>query len=99
VGTGTTQNQMSPIRIETLSNIIQVSAWNMSAALNESGEVFIWGCAGCLKPTKQAFDQQFSEIKVGGSFIVLADDNGHLLQTDGIQKPKYIEGVNEKISL
>ena len=71
----------------------------MSAALNESGEVFIWGCAGCLKPTKQAFDQQFSEIKVGGSFIVLADDNGHLLQTDGIQKPKYIEGVNEKISL
>jgi len=24
----------------------------MSAALSESGEVYIWGCAGCLKPTK-----------------------------------------------
>ena len=51
----------------------------MSAALSESGEVYIWGCAGCLKPTKKAFNEHFSEIKVGGSFIVLADDNGHLL--------------------
>jgi hypothetical protein len=71
----------------------------MSAALSESGEVYIWGCAGCLKPNKKAFNEHFSEIKVGGSFIVLSDDNGHLLQTDGIQKPHYIDGVNDKISL
>ena len=43
---------MTPVKLESLFNIVQVSAWTGSAALSESGEVFLWGCSGCLKPTK-----------------------------------------------
>jgi hypothetical protein len=43
----------------------------------------LWGCQGFLRPTKQPYNQKISDLRVGGSFLVLADDNGHLLQTDG----------------
>jgi hypothetical protein len=40
-----------------------------------------------------------SEVKIGGSFLVLADDQGRLLQTEGSKRPVYIDGIGDKTAL
>jgi hypothetical protein len=40
-----------------------------------------------------------SEVKVGGTFMVMADDQGRLLQTDGLKRPVYIDGIGDKTAI
>lgn len=74
-----------------------VSAWHSSACLNNKGEVYLWGTNQCLKPTKIT-EHNFSEVKVGGNFTLLADSDGHIMQTSSGAKPHYVQGIEENFS-
>ncbi len=43
IGNGSNKTQFKPTLITTLQSIIKISAWHSSAALNQAGEVFVWG--------------------------------------------------------
>lgn len=80
IGNGATQTQYRPIHLKSLSGIAIVSAWHVSACVTHEGEVYMWGTPGSLTPTKIQ-GQCFSDVKVGGTFTLLSDLDGHIMQT------------------
>lgn len=58
----------------------------------------MWGTPGCLSPTKIQ-GQCFSDVKVGGTFTLLSDQEGHILQTSNGQIPQYVQGLEDNFAL
>lgn len=58
----------------------------------------MWGTPGCLNPTKIQ-GQSFSEVKVGGTFTLLTDKEGHIMQTSNGALPQYVQGLEDNFAL
>ncbi len=72
VGNGTKTNVINPIKIEDLTNIVQIDAYKyMSIALNSDGEVYVWGQGYGTKPRKLNLSRKV--IDVAGN-IILAEN-------------------------
>ena len=71
IGNGSTQTQYKPVQLKSLNQILLISAWHSSAALSESGQVYIWGIPGSMNPKK--IEGTFADVKVGGNFTLLMD--------------------------
>lgn len=77
LGTGCKSNYFTPTLVEGLQDVREVSAWNYSAAITHSNELFVWGTGifgEHLRPRHMAeYDGQFRAIQVGGAFTILID--------------------------
>jgi len=96
IGNGNTENAYKPVKLG-LNNCISVSAWHSSAALTESGEVFIWGVPNFKKPHKIS-TQQFNEVKVGGNFTLFTDAEGRIMTSTNGSQPHYVSGLEENFA-
>ena len=88
VGNDSNQTQYVPICVSDNSDVAKarvcvISAWHSSAAVTDAGELFVWG-AGLYgehkKPKKLALSNGMKarDVQVGGSFIVIVDENEHI---------------------
>lgn len=66
LGTGCKSNYFTPTLVEGLQDVREVSAWNYSAAITHSNELFVWGTGifgEHLRPRHMAeYDGQFRAI-------------------------------------
>ena len=71
-GTGDTQNVLTPVKVEGLTNIVKIDAYKyMTIALTQGGEVYVWGNGYGSTPVKLNFTRKI--IDVAGN-IVLAEN-------------------------
>ena len=82
LGIGNKRSSLYPIIVKGLEKIATIAAANISAAVTENGEVFIWGTGvfgEYLIPTKlKGINKPIKKIKIGGNFGAAVDCNGAL---------------------
>lgn len=97
IGIGNTDNQYRPVQLQSLNDVVSISAWHSSACINKKGDVHLWGTNQFTKPNRIQ-NHTFTDVKVGGNFTLLSDADGHIMQTSSGAQPHYVQGIEENLA-
>ena len=82
VGNGTTTNQLVPMKVEGLSNVVSVSLGdNHSAAITADGNLYVWGRNNCGQVGDGTTSNQLKPVKVLGNVVSVALGDDYSLAT------------------